>query len=262
MDSHGLNWLLDYETVEKAYMNVIFDHKEMIALSTGLALMFAVFNIMREAKKATEKQIDVAMIISLLREYGAILSMILFLPVAISTFEYLFGIVQKSYMNQFGTPNHSVVNGLWKETKEYMNTATSNITHTPAIFLWPALQFHVIQYMSTMVLKPTLTIIDNWSYGFALVYRFIFLGALKLTGGLAIACYIYEGTRNYFYTYIKNLAICYLLIPGFLFVTVFVDSIRNVFIGTASIQVTVLLLCVFLKLFGYSAVTKLLHQAI
>jgi hypothetical protein len=250
--------ILDYGTVEKAYMNIVLNHSEMIALATGLALIFAIFNIIREARKSLDKQIDVAMVLSLVKEYAGILAMILFLPWIITGFEEIFSIVEKSYMNQLGSaPNKDFIK-VWKtETHDFAERAED----LGLAYLAFASVLN-LEYLAVMIIQPFVILIDNWSYGFALVYRFIFLGVLKMVGGLAIACYIYEGTRSIFYTYIKNLAICYLLIPGFLFVTIFINGLRDVFLGTGQIQIGIVVMCVFLKIFGYATVTRLLHQSI
>jgi hypothetical protein len=254
--------ILEYSTVEKAYMNVVLDHSEMIGLATGLGLIFAIFNIIREAKKASERTIDVAMILGLIKEYAGVLAMILFLPVALSLFEEIFSIIEKSYMGQMGNaPDNKILEACKNEVNNYSTEHLNNL-NLFSLGDWFKIIILGLDYIGVMLIKPFIILIDNWSFGFALIYRFIFLGVLKMVGGLALACYIYEGTRSIYISYIKNLCVCYLLIPGFLFVTVFVDAIRDLFANTDQIQIGVVFMSVFLKIFGYGAVTKLLHQSI
>lgn len=259
-----MEWnILDYATVEKAYRNVSLEHTEMIALATGLGLVFAIFNLMRTIKEDSEKGIDVAMIFKLIKENASVLALILFLPVAIVTIEEIFVIIQQSYLSQLGDqPKGEIYKEELNELDGFFKTQSERYKDASII---ESIGIGILSGMEQLIIlsiKPFMILLDNWSYGFALVYRFIFLAVLKMTGGLAVACYIYEPTRSYFYTWVKNLAICYLLIPGFLFVTAFVDGLREVFWGKESIQLGIVILCVFLKLFGYATVQKLLHKAL
>lgn len=253
--------VLEYSTVESAYMNVVLDHKEMIGLATGLGLIFAIFNIIREAKEASEKTVDVAMILGLVKKYAGVLAMICFLPIALSTFEEIFKIIEQSYMSQLGNaPDNKILQACINEVNKFSTDHLKDLSLFSMDDWFKVIVFG-LDYIGVMIIKPFIILIDNWSFGFALVYRFIFLGVLKMVGGLAIACYIYEGTQSIYFNYIKNLCICYLLIPGFLFVTVFVDAIRDTFANTDQIQIGIVFMSVFLKIFGYGAVTRLLHQS-
>ena len=259
-----MEWnILDYATVEAAYRNVTLKHTEMIALGTGLGLVFAIFNLMRVVKEDSEKVIDVAMIFKLIKENASVLALILFLPVAIVTIEEIFAIIQKAYVSQLGDqPKGEIYQAELNELDGFVKTQAERYKDASIVESIGIGIMSGVEQLIILAVKPFMILLDNWSYGFALVYRFIFLGVLKMTGGLAVACYIYEPTRSYFYTWVKNLAVCYLLIPGFLFVTAFVDGLREQFWGQGSIQLGIVILCVLLKLFGYATVQKLLHKAL
>ena len=119
-----MEWnILDYATVEAAYRNVTLKHTEIIALGTGLGLVFAIFNLMRVVKEDSEKGIDVAMIFKLIKENASVLALILFLPVAIVTIEEVFAIIQTSYQNQLGNQPKGEINEQWlKELDGFAKT--------------------------------------------------------------------------------------------------------------------------------------------
>ncbi|MDR1926953.1 MAG: hypothetical protein LBQ13_04755 [Endomicrobium sp.] len=259
--------ILDYSTVEAAYKSIVLDHKEMIGLCTGLALMFAIFvlikEVQRQAAERGSRDIDIVAIVSLAKSYIHVIAMILALPWVMVGVEEIFSIVEKSYIGQLGgSPNNEILKTYEKELEAFLNDDVGVDFNIFSFDSWIRVFTTGLDFVTIMIVTPFVIMIDNWSFGFALVYRFIFLAILKMTGGIAFACYIYEGTRHIFYTYIKNLAICYLLIPAFLLVTVFVNALRDLFIDTSYVQTGILIMCVFLKIAGYAWSQRLLHQSI
>lgn len=58
-----------------------------------------------------------------------------------------------------------------------------------------------------------------------IVGRYMFLLLLELISPVAIACFYNESTRTYFYTWCKNLLVCYLMVPAFILASKFSDAI-------------------------------------
>lgn len=83
----------------------------------------------------------------------------------------------------------------------------------------------------------------KYTYTFFILGRYMWLLLLELIAPVAIMLMIHESTRSYFYTWLKNMIICYLLIPMFLLADKFSNEIATFFMeGKASGgQVTVLL---------------------
>lgn len=250
--------VLDYSTVEAGYRAVVLDHSEMIAFSVCLGVLFAVFNVIRSVRDDMEGQIDYAKVLRLLKENIKTFALILAAPIILLGIEEIFALIEKSYMGQLGSEPAGFKIALKKELDSMVLSDDLDIW---SLKDWGIALWEVVQMLGTLIIKPFAVLIDQWSFGFALVYRFIYLGLLKMMSGVAIACYIYEPTRQYFTTFVKNLLICYLLIPGFLFVTVFVDAIRDTFFQ-ADVQLGIILMAVFLKIMGYSAVHRLLQSSI
>lgn len=252
--------VLDYGRVESAYTSIIINHAEMIAFAIGLGLMFAVFNIINSVKDDVSKdQIDYVMILNLVKKNIPTLAIIIALPIVLTTLEAIMGTVQQSYMSQFHSEPQGIMISAAKELDAF-------ISEMKKLDIWKAKDlfygiWKIGEYAVITTIKPFFILIDQWSFGFAMVYRFIYLGLLKMVAPLAIACLLYEPYRKYFDTFIKNLIICYLLIPGFLFVTYFVDGLRESFFHD-NIQLGIIIMMVFLKIMGYGAVHKLLQSTI
>lgn len=83
----------------------------------------------------------------------------------------------------------------------------------------------------------------KYTYTFFILGRYMWLLMLELVAPVAIVLMIHENTRSYFYNWLRNMLICYLLIPMFLLADKFSNEVANFFMEgkeTAG-QVTVLL---------------------
>ena len=69
--------------------------------------------------------------------------------------------------------------------------------------------------------------IFKYIYTFFILGRYMWLLMLELVAPIAISLCIHEGTRSYFYTWVKNMIVCYLLIPMFLLADKFSNEIAN-----------------------------------
>lgn len=252
--------VLDYARVEQAYRAIVLDHAEMIALAIGLGAIFAILNMIRTVKDdVSQNSIDYVAVLNLVKSNIPTLAMIVLMPVLIPTLEAIFGTIQDSYMGQMGNEPQGFIENAKKElVNMFTEDEELNIF---SIKDWGYALWKSIEFLGITVIKPFLILIDQWSYGFALVARFIYLGMLKMVSGIAIACYLYEPTRQYFYTWVKNMMICYLMIPGFLFVTTFVDALRESFFQ-ANVEIGIIFMMVFLKIMGYGLVHKYLQSSI
>lgn len=99
----------------------------------------------------------------------------------------------------------------------------------------------------TAILMSIGVFIFKYTYTFFILGRYMWLLLLELIAPVAIVLVIHENTRSYFYTWLKNMLICYLLIPMFLLADKFSNEVASFFMeGVAAAgQVTVfLVVCV------------------
>lgn len=71
----------------------------------------------------------------------------------------------------------------------------------------------------------------KYTYTFFILGRYMWLLLLELIAPIAIILIIHENTRSYFYTWLKNMIICYLLIPMFLLADCFSNEVALLFVA-------------------------------
>lgn len=83
----------------------------------------------------------------------------------------------------------------------------------------------------------------KYTYTFFILGRYMWLLMLELIAPVAIVLMIHESTRSYFYNWLRNMLICYMLIPMFLLADKFSNQVATFFMEgqEAAGQVTVLL---------------------
>jgi type IV secretory pathway VirB6-like protein len=69
--------------------------------------------------------------------------------------------------------------------------------------------------------------IFKYTYTFFIIGRYMWLLMLELVAPIAIVLCIHETTRSYFFTWVKNMIICYMLIPMFLLADSFSNEVAG-----------------------------------
>jgi hypothetical protein len=87
----------------------------------------------------------------------------------------------------------------------------------------------------------------KYTYTFFILGRYMWLLMLELVAPIAIVLCIHETTRSYFFTWIKNMIICYMLIPMFLLADIFSNEVAGFAMeGSANLGETSVLLVVII----------------
>lgn len=95
--------------------------------------------------------------------------------------------------------------------------------------------------------------------------RYLYLILLEIVTPVAVILYMDKDTRNFTHSYLKNLFICYMLIPAFLIANIFGDLISsNVMhmMGTNKYSLLGLLFALVFKLFLFAKAVKYTNQLI
>ena len=86
----------------------------------------------------------------------------------------------------------------------------------------------------------------KYTYTFFILGRYMYLMMLELVAPIAIVLIIHDSTRSYFYSWLKNMIICYLLIPFFLLADRFSNAVALALVSgqeaVGSVSVVVLVL--------------------
>lgn len=96
--------------------------------------------------------------------------------------------------------------------------------------------------------------------------RYLYLLLLQMVAPFAIYAWIDDSTRHYTQSFLKNLFICYMMIPAFLVAGVFSDELSKV-IGASmgmksEINTAVIFLALFFKIYLLGKAGKYVHQLI
>lgn len=95
--------------------------------------------------------------------------------------------------------------------------------------------------------------------------RYLYLILLEIVTPIAVILYMDKDTRNFTHSYLKNLFICYMLIPAFLIANTFGDLISsNIMhmIGANKYSLLGLLFALIFKLFLFAKAVKYTNQLI
>ena len=99
----------------------------------------------------------------------------------------------------------------------------------------------------------------KYTYTFFILGRYMYLMMLELVAPIAIVLIIHDSTRSYFYSWLKNMIICYLLIPLFLLADKFSNEFALALVsgqemaGSVSV-VVIVLVAVWIKFKLFSVV--------
>lgn len=156
--------------------------------------------------------------------------------------ERVFGELQTNLINDFGgdlsdksfrTMSDMVKNQVLAVQAKEAEGLTFDIPNFTDI-IWKSL---------SAILMSIGVFIFKYTYTFYILGRYMYLLLLELIAPVAIVLVIHENTRSYFYTWLKNMLICYMLIPMFLLADKFSNEVAGFFMeGVESAgQVTVLI---------------------
>lgn len=105
----------------------------------------------------------------------------------------------------------------------------------------------------------------KYTYTFFILGRYMYLMMLELVAPIAIVLIIHDSTRSYFYSWLKNMIICYLLIPLFLLADKFSNEVALALVsgqemaGSVSV-VVIVLVAVWIKFKLFSVVRSKSNQ--
>ena len=120
----------------------------------------------------------------------------------------------------------------------------------------------------SLILAPIGIFVFKYTYTFFIICRYMWLLMLEVVAPIAIICLIHNDTKQYFMAWIKNMFLCYLLIPLFLLADLFSNAVALAMMGNSdgstdpSTGWITVLLVVIVKLRVFSVVSSRIHQLI
>jgi len=225
MDTFDLTGLT-FEQVQRVYNDLSISFAPVIYLAIVLGMILAILTIMGYLKlnlngEGNKEGLTSADFFVLVVAKWRYLFFLLFLPVGFNLLDALIGAILGGFNDLIGAPEGNAMSALFKSLG-IMNAKEPSI--------WDLSVLDLIDYTISLGVQPFIILIDQWVYGLALIFRFFFLGILKMTSGIAFACLLHEKTQGVFITWMKGLIICYLLIPCFLFANAFMEAFKVLYI--------------------------------
>lgn len=219
------------ENIKKAYTaiiekNVVGDGMYAIAaLICGILLVNKFVTAYKEAYGGdNNRPINVRSFFMLFYTYFICAGIILAASPIINMIEELLADVQTQLMAQFPPPKDIDGEALFAQVEEKfqqnieddsMFVAALETLLMPVYIFIEMLIYYLCEYL----------------YFIFAAGRYLYLALLKIVTPIAVVCSLSEQTRSITITYLKNLAVCYMLIPAYLIANFFAETLSAAVIG-------------------------------
>lgn len=252
------NVLSAYEAVK--YNDV---SKSLIALCTFIAVLIVINKFVTAYKLAYTEgdgQINAKKFFDLFSIYLYTLGIIMLAPFAFSIVEKGLGDLQNEMIQYYQIDiDLSIDEAIATFTKDYIEDI-----HRQNNWVGQQIQ-EVIVLPITISVYIILLYATKYIFFFFASARYLYLIMLEIATPLAIVLYMDEKTRNYAHTYLRNLFICYMLIPAFLianaFGSVISDNIMQM-VGENKYSILGLLFAFIFKLYLFTKGTRYCRELI
>lgn len=218
---------LTFSQVEAIYRKTEFANIELMYAAIIIGVVLSIFRIVYLLKKiafrsnSDDEGLTVSDFFQLLLEKWYFGLVILAIPFLFTGLDAFLSVIFKGVQSVIGEPENDLSDKFAKEALFLSKKESS---------LWSMSIGDIIDYSAALTVQPFLVLIEQWIYGMALLYRFYFLGLVKMTAGFAIVSLLNENTKQYFFTWLKALLICYLLIPAFLFANAMMENVKSIYL--------------------------------
>ena len=233
---------LTFRDVESIYRSVEFDYALLLFAAGLFGVILGIIRIIMSLYKISFKGIskdDDEMTVSdffqLLLEKWKISFVILLIPVFFTGIDGFLSVLFGAITSAANEPEGDFFKALAAEVALLMENEPT---------IWDLSPGDLLDYTASLAIQPLVILIDQWIYGLAVLYRFFFLGLGKMTSGFAIVSLLNENTKQMFFTWLKALLICYLLIPAFLLANAMMEAVKSLYLSDANFNWYISLLIV------------------
>lgn len=223
---------LSYGQIENIYQNIKLDGSPIVVVSVLIAMLIAVINLVQVAVKEVDIKDDgipIGAILAMFKEKWKFFLILMLMPIAFSIAEAFFGSLSDFYTESLKEPEGNAFDKMAEQLLQIQEKESKESSW------WKYSAVDLIDYIITLGIQPFVVMIDQWTYSIAIMYKFFFQGILELTSSLAVAFLLNDKTQQFFYSWLKAVKVCYMLIPVFLIANYFVNSV-SAFVIKNSIQ--------------------------
>lgn len=248
---------LTIKTIESAYKSV----RDNIAIEALYGVVVAVvaftfisrmISVYRQVQQNDDGAPTMKDFMELVYQFILLLVSVSLFPILLRVLEFVFGEVMTAMQEKLGSgDSYNITDMFTKLIDADMNkTFGGSITDNAIGAFGMVINGDWFDMLCTMLAGMILYPLYWYSTALFIAGRYMYLLLLEMISPVAIACWYNENTRSYFFQWIKNLLISYLLIPGFILASTFSDLIMVQFIQ--NVNVSLILLVIFSLALKYS----------
>lgn len=236
------------QTIETAYERtkeyIVYDSFQTIMIAIVLFLVFMqLFDEYHKNISNNNGSVDLGAYFGQIKVFVMVGFIATSAGVVFNLVESVFADLQTNLINDFGGDSSEkslqamrdlVKNQIIEVQQKNAAGVSFDVAQVSIDFVWECL---------SAVLMSVGVFIFKYTYTFFILGRYMWLLMLELVAPVAIVLIMHENTRTYFYSWLKNMLICYMLIPMFLLADKFSNEVAGFCMeGTAGLgQATVFL---------------------
>lgn len=173
-----------------------------------------------------------------------VLIIIAFLPVGLTLIENIFSKTMDQLCQHLtgGTGLYNINDMFYKPVHDRLTSIpqmfAENFVQGLAALTPTSMVDYALSFVAGGIVAPIYMYMDI----IYLAGRYMFLLLLELISPVAIACYIIPDLKQHFYTWLRSMFCCYLLLPCFIIASLFSDAIVCVIAKEETISVTLLVI--------------------
>ncbi len=261
LQSSGITDLsgLSFSDVENIYRKVEFDFYIYLYAAVLFGAVLGILRVLFLVQKISfkggseEDGPTISDFLQLLLEKWKIGLVILAIPFAFTGIDYLLSALFNGISASRDGLESDFFKAMAKEIAFLMQDEPS---------IWDLSPGDLIDYTASLAIQPLVILIDQWVLSLALLYRFFFLGLVKMTSGFAVVSLLNDNTKTIFFTWFKSLLICYLLIPAFLLANAMMEGVKEIYLTNDNFNwyISILIIVIAGKLLLFSSSKILLWR--
>lgn len=250
--------IVSYSEVTSAYQSIkgsgVFAGAYIVAILIGGTA--TVINLLKTYQKSLEEDepFQTSTYIKMVKPMWKFVAVLAILPFALNFVESIFGMVETT--TKSGTVSNyflGMSSNIYQEQLRawYIDYEKANFFMKP----FKSMQLGLINLMSELI-----GFVEDYMFSFFITGRYMFLLFLELMAPVAIMTSLHEPTRQYLYTWIKLMFMCYLLVPGFIIANEFGIQISSVWAQGGYYGFWMLAISLALRLYLYREVKVILKS--
>lgn len=220
------------ENIKKAYTVIIQKNEvgdgmyAIAALICGIVLVNKFITAYKEAYSGdAHRPINMKSFFTLFYTYFVCAGLIMAAGPVINMVEELLADVQTNLMAKFPAPKdidgQAMFDELLNNFSEKVGEDNMFVAALETLF------FPVYIFIEMLIYY-----LSEYLYFIFAAGRYLYLALLKIVTPIAVVCALSEQTRGITITYLKNLAVCYMLIPSYLIANFFAETLSEAIVGS------------------------------